>query len=82
MGFRKVYVEVGARFPAEGGVVPLYLVWSDGRKFSVEKVKCSERASARVGAILPVRFTCVIGGAEKWLYFEPSLNRWFVEQPV
>lgn len=82
MGYRKVCVEVAAKFPREGGLIPLSLVWEDGRKFEVEKMKSVERASAHVGAILPLCFTCVIGGSEKRLYFEPSLNRWFVEQQI
>lgn len=61
---------------------PLSLVWEDGRTFAIDRVKAVEHASARVGAILPVRYTCVILGREKWLYFEPERQRWFVEANV
>lgn len=79
MQYRKVCVEVTARFSKEGGVLPLSLVWEDGHRFTVDRVKAVEAAPARVGALLPVRYTCVIGGREKWLYLEPEKLRWFVE---
>lgn len=81
MGYRKVCVEVTAKFSREGGIKPLSLTWEDGRKFEIDRVKAVERASARVGALLPVRFTCLISGKERWLYLEPEAMRWFVEAP-
>ena len=48
MEYEKVYVEVVAKFPAGGGMRPLYLVWEDGRKYEVDRVKFAERAPARV----------------------------------
>ena len=72
MGFRKVCVEVNANFSREGGVKPLSLVWEDGRKFEIEMIKAVEHAPARVNALLPVRFTCIISGRERWLYLEPE----------
>ena len=79
MEYKKVCVEILARFSEEGSVRPLELVWTDGRKYAVERVRFVERAPARVNAVLPVRYTCVIGGKEKYLYFEPDRMRWFVE---
>ncbi len=79
MQLRKVCVEVTANFSREGVVRPLSLVWEDGRTLFVDKVKAVERAPARVSALLPVRYTCVILGKERWLYYEPSRQRWFVE---
>lgn len=61
--------------------MPLSLVWEDGRIFAVDKVKAAEPRPARVGAVLPIRYTCTIAGREKWLYFEPDRMRWFVEAP-
>ena len=77
MSYRKVYVEVVVRFLKEGGMRPLWLIWEDGRKFEVERVCFIERKSARVGSVLPVRYTCVIRGKEKFLYYENL--RWFLE---
>lgn len=79
MEYRKVCVEVVARFSREGGVKPLSLRWEDGRTFEIDRVTATEHAPARVSALLPVRFTCVIAGRERWLYLEPEKMRWFVE---
>lgn len=79
MEYRKVLIVVTARFQSEGGLKPLSFVWEDGRQFSVDRVKFIERAPSHVGAVLPVRFTCVIEGREKYLFFEPDKMRWFIE---
>lgn len=79
MQLRKVFVDVTAKFSREGGVKPLSLVWEDGRTIAIDRVKAVERAPARVSALLPVRYTCVIMGRERWLYLEPDKQRWFVE---
>ncbi len=82
MEYEKIYVSVAVRFPQEGGMRPLYIEWENGRRFSIGRIKFIEHASARVGSVLPVRYTCVIAGKEKFLYFEPEEQRWFVESPV
>ena len=79
MEYRKIYVETDVRFSREGRMFPLSLVWEDGRRFYIDKVKSVDHAAARVGAMLPIRYTCAIEGAEKYIYFEPTEKRWFVE---
>lgn len=76
----KIPVSVTAKFRAEGGLVPFSVHWSDGRVFLVERVEKIERAPARVDALLPLRYTCRIGGQQKYLYFEAEKLRWFVER--
>ncbi len=80
MEYEKVYVGVVAKFPAGGGMRPLYIVWEDGRKYEIDRVKSVGRAPAHVSSILPVRYTCVFGGRERCLYFEEAEKRWFVER--
>lgn len=82
MDYRKVHVEVEVKFLKEGGMRPVWVKWEDGRKFQVERIKFIERASTRTGSVLPVRYTLIIGGREKRLYYEPEDMRWFVETPV
>ncbi len=79
MRYEKVCVEVAAKFLRGGGVRPTMLVWSDGRRYPVERVICIDRAPSLVSAVLPMRFTCIICGREKYLWFEPEKMRWFVE---
>ena len=59
---------------------PLYLVWEDGKKYEIDRVKFAERAPARVSSVLPLRYTCIFGGRERYLYFEEENKRWFVER--
>lgn len=82
MDYRKVHVEVEVKFLKEGGMRPVWIKWEDGRKFTIERVKFIERASARTSSVLPVRYTVILGGRDKHLYYEPEDMRWFVEAPA
>ena len=81
MEYEKAYVDVAVNFLKEGGMRPLWVNWENGKRFTIERVKYIERASVRVGSVLPVRYTCMVAGKEKYLYFEPDGMRWFVEIP-
>lgn len=81
MEYERVNVETVVRFAKDGGMRPLYIVWEDGRTYEIERIRFIERAPARVSAVLPVRFTCVMGGTDKYLYYEAGSQRWFVERP-
>ena len=82
MEYRRVFIETAVKFYREGGMRPLWLVWEDGRKFSIDRVKYIERAPAHAGAVLPVRYTCMIADRERNLYFEEETQRWFLEIPL
>lgn len=58
---------------------PVELIWKDGKKYEIERVRFIERTPAHVEGLLPVRYTCIVGGREKFIYFEPNEMRWFVE---
>ena len=79
MEIKRVNVETDVRFGREGGLRPLWLIWEDGRKFEIDRVKRVDRAPSQAGSVLPVRYTCVVEGKEKRLYFEPERMAWFVE---
>lgn len=80
MEYEKVYIETIVRFAADGGMRPLRIVWEDGRKYKIDRVKFTERAPAHVSSVLPLRYTCMISGRERYLYFEEAERRWFVER--
>ena len=82
MQYEKVCVEIFARFLSSGGLRPVELLWTDGARYPIDRTKFIERAPARVPAVLPIRYTVVIGGRERYLYFEPEKMCWFVEVPV
>ena len=60
-------------------MIPLKIVWEGGREFEIERVICVDRTSSRVGAVLPVRYTCRVCGTERRLYCETGTNIWFLE---
>lgn len=79
MQYEKVYVEILARFLRGGGMRPTFVVWEDGKRYAVDRVRFVERAPAHVGSVLPMRYTCIVAGRERRLYFETEEMRWFVE---
>ncbi|MBQ8427524.1 MAG: hypothetical protein IJX16_07200 [Clostridia bacterium] len=82
MRYEKVYVGVVAKFSADGGLRPMEIIWKDGQRFTVDRVKYIERAPSRVGGILTKRYTVIINGFEKQLYFDERGERWFVERKL
>lgn len=73
----KQYVTVEARFDETGGLRPLCVVWTDGRRFSVDRVTDIRRAASTKAGGNGLRFRCLICGHERYLFFEDP--RWFVE---
>lgn len=79
-GREKRYVSVVARTEEDGRVVPLSIVWEDGRTFAVDKVlDCQRAASRRVGGT-GLRYTVRVRGTATYLWYEGP--RWFVEGKV
>jgi hypothetical protein len=77
---QKRYVEVISRTGTDGRVLPLAVVWEDGRTFAVDRVVDMRRAaSLKVGGT-GVRYICEIMGTRTFLYYEDPL--WFVEEKV
>ena len=78
VAIRKVYVNVMAEFTRDGRLMPRTIIWEDGKKYEIQRVKdCRRAASLRAGGV-GVRYTCVINGQEKYLFYEDN-NMWFVE---
>ena len=82
MRYEKIYVEVIVRFLSDGGMRPIELTWKDGSRYIIDKIKFIERAPAKVSALSTTRYTVVICGVEKYLYFEEFKERWFVEKRI
>lgn len=75
----KVYVDVDARFTADGQLRPLSITWEDGTKYEIERIKHCERAVSRKAGGVGLRYTCMIAGSEHYLFYEENY-RWFVER--
>ena len=75
MKYRKQYIDVDVAISASGQMLPRIIHWTDGRKYTISKVK----------AIVPS-----LENQERYLFFErptdsddaSMVGRWFVEAPV
>ena len=77
---QKRYVEVVTRTGTDGKIMPLSIIWEDGRSFDVDQVIDMRRAaSLKVGGS-GIRYICEIKGTRTFLYFEDPL--WFVEEKL
>lgn len=75
---KKRYVEVVADHFDDGSVMPLEIVWDDGRRFAVDEVLDRRRAaSLKVGGV-GIRYLVRIGSSKTFLYYEGP--KWFVEE--
>lgn len=77
MAFRK-YVEMVAHFDTDGKLTPMQLIWSDGRKYEIDRVLEVRRAAALKAGGYGIRYTVNILGRQRYLFFDDT--RWFVEE--
>lgn len=80
MRYEKVYVQITAKFLEEGGIRPVEIVWRDGKRYFIDKVRFIDRAPSRVGGLNTKRYTVTIYGKERYLYYDKNVERWFVEK--
>ncbi len=76
----KIYVSVELIVDEEGGILPISIIWEDGHKFSIDKVTDVRYAASQKAGGIGTRYTCMIMGQQKYLYFEDP--KWFVEKTV
>ena len=82
----KVYVTVNVDFDEAGQMLPRWLIWEDGLRYDIDRVKavCSTYAPRAGGN--GDRYTIVVRGQLRYLYFEhsspndPKVGRWFIER--
>lgn len=83
----KVYVDVTAKFNADGLLIPTSIIWEDGRRYVIDKVTDIRQAAAMKAGGQGDRYTVWINGRQSYLFFERSteltgnyIGRWFVER--
>ena len=71
---KKVAVAVNCTVDTDGNIQPHSIKWNDGRHWDIERVlhTCRSPDSSYEG----IRYTVLIGGAEKYLY--QSDTHWYV----
>ena len=65
--------------PKRGTCFPKSFRWEDGQVYEIERVKDVRRAASLKAGGVGMRYTCVIGGQEKHLFYEDN-NMWFMER--
>lgn len=73
----KKYVKVKATFDCDGNLMPEQIIWENNRAFSIERVTDIRYTKLKNVDEPELRYTCIIGGREKFLFFYKT--RWFVE---
>ena len=84
--YRRQYVPVRAVFSNQGIMIPCVICWTDGEEYPIDRVKkISSGLTMKTGG-QGDRYTVVIGGQERYLYFEHNpepyiqpIGRWYVE---
>jgi len=74
---RKVYVEVTAKFDADGNIWPLSIIWEDEKKYDIQKIRDVRPAASLKAGGAGIRYTCLIDNKETFLFLEET--KWFVE---
>lgn len=73
----KVFIGVLAYHDPEGNIHPQEITWTNGKRFSIDKVlDVRMAASLKVGG-QGLRYTCRIHGKEVYLFCDTG--QWFIE---
>ncbi len=83
----RAYVRVNAEFREDGVMLPRNLIWEDGHKYEIDRVKYIGQAASLKAGGQGDCYRIMVQGQERKLFFERSPNlsgmvvgRWFVER--
>ncbi len=73
----RVPLEVLAFIKKDGSVIPRALL-HDGKRFEITKIKSiTSMHPAGVPSVAPIKYTVLIEGASKEIYYERCSGKWF-----
>ena len=72
----KRYVDVVALIDKEAKITPLFIIWDNGVKYSIDKIIDIRNATSQVGGC-GVLYKCQINNQTRNIFLER--NRWFIE---
>lgn len=75
----KRYVDVVSLTTADGVVTPLTIVWSDGRRYHIDRVTDHRQAHSLKTGGTGMRYTILVGGRQTHLWYDDYRRAWFVE---
>ena len=70
MKYRKQYINVDVVFDTSGRMRPQVIHWVDGRRYEISRVKAIVPAAARKSGGQGDRYTVMLAGQERYLFFE------------
>ena len=74
----KTYVDVICKYSKNGNIMPLYIVWNNGQKYSIDKITQIIPAASLYSGGIGLRYTCCIGDQQRYLFLEEG--KWFIEK--
>ncbi|MBQ3158343.1 MAG: hypothetical protein IJB98_01470 [Clostridia bacterium] len=72
------HITVITKMTSSGNVIPLSIIWEDGREFVIDKILDIRPKASTKGGGKGIRYTVRIKGQEKYLFLNEYL--WFIEQ--
>ena len=66
-----------AKMRETGTIIPLSIIWDDGRVFEIDKVTDIRKKASTKGGGKGLRYTCKIQNKERYLWLDDYY--WFVE---
>lgn len=71
-------IAVVALHPKSKQLIPLFVVWDNGVKYSVDRIIRVERAASLKSGGIGLRYRVLIHGHQRYLYYENP--GWFIEK--
>lgn len=85
----KTYVSVTVEFNEDGLMLPREIIWEDGHRYEIDRVKDIKQAAAMRCGGQGDRYTIIVHGQERYLFFERScsltgnnIGKWFIERNI
>lgn len=76
---QKIFVETVVKFDTNGNMMPLSIVWSNGKSYPIDKVSDVRRASSQKSGGMGWRYNITIQNKERYLFYDLCDKKWFVE---
>ena len=77
MDYRRVYVDVVVKHKKDGKIIPLTIIFEDGKKYEIDRLCDTRRAAASKVGGTGIRYTIRIKGKQTYLFEDEG--KWFVE---
>lgn len=75
---QKLFVDIIVKMTKEGVVLPIKILWEDGRVFEIDKIVNIRRAVSIRSGGYGIRYLCIVKNRRIFLFLED--NKWFLER--